>query len=62
MLPLPYCQLLKMFAMMFIYTLPWVVANDLHWWTPLVRRHTFVALRSHSRTIRVFSYILTSQC
>ena len=35
-LPLPYCQLLKIFELFFVFSLPFVLAPHLAGWTPVV--------------------------
>ena len=40
MLPLPYCQLLKLFLIFFVFTLPFVVAPELGPWTPVITAFT----------------------
>lgn len=41
-LPLPYCQLLKMFELFFVFTLPFVLAPALAGWTPVVAAMTAI--------------------
>ena len=41
-LPLPYCQLLKIFQIFFVFTLPFVLAPQLGLWTPIVAAFTAI--------------------
>ena len=41
-LPLPYCQLLKVFEVFFVFTLPFVLAPHLGNWTPIVALFTAI--------------------
>ena len=41
-LPLPYCQLLKIFEIFFVFTLPFVLAHQIGHWTPVVACFTAV--------------------
>ena len=41
-LPLPYCQLLKIFQIFFVFTLPFVLALQLGLWTPIVAAFTAI--------------------
>lgn len=41
-LPLPYCQLLKVFEIFFVFTLPFVLAHQIGRWTPVVALFTAI--------------------